>query len=107
MQKQNATFHTGNTKCVYDIFLLTCDCHFILNFVCFTLKKPNKNVITDLICLFVFEHRIEKFYKPRSDIMDLYLCLPLLVVLLQPALCTYNCSSDYERTPGSFISFSI
>lgn len=67
-------------------------------------KNP---VITAFICLFVFEHRIEKFYKPRSDIMDLYLCLPLLVVLLQPALCTYNCSTDYERTPGSLISFSI
>lgn len=32
--------------------------------------------------------------------MTLYLCLPLLVVLLQPALCLYNCSSEYNRTPG-------
>ncbi|XP_056230184.1 zona pellucida-like domain-containing protein 1 [Seriola aureovittata] len=31
--------------------------------------------------------------------MTLYLCLPLLVVLLQPAVCLYNCSSEYERTP--------
>ncbi|XP_049433472.1 zona pellucida-like domain-containing protein 1 [Epinephelus fuscoguttatus] len=33
--------------------------------------------------------------------MMLHLCLPLLVVLLQPALCLYNCSSEYERTPDS------
>ncbi|XP_031716456.1 zona pellucida-like domain-containing protein 1 [Anarrhichthys ocellatus] len=33
--------------------------------------------------------------------MTLYLCLPLLVVLLQPALCLYNCSSEYERTPDN------
>uniref|UniRef100_A0A3Q3G156 Si:dkey-103g5.3 n=1 Tax=Labrus bergylta TaxID=56723 RepID=A0A3Q3G156_9LABR len=33
--------------------------------------------------------------------MTLPLCLPLLVVLLQPALCLYNCSSVYERTPNS------
>ncbi|XP_042341961.1 zona pellucida-like domain-containing protein 1 [Plectropomus leopardus] len=33
--------------------------------------------------------------------MSLYLCLPLLVVLLQPALCLYNCSSEYERTPDN------
>lgn len=32
--------------------------------------------------------------------MTLYICLPLLAVLLQPALCLYNCSSEYERTPG-------
>ncbi|XP_029302790.1 LOW QUALITY PROTEIN: zona pellucida-like domain-containing protein 1 [Cottoperca gobio] len=28
-----------------------------------------------------------------------YLCLPLLLVLLQPALSLYNCSSEYERNP--------
>uniref|UniRef100_UPI0037E7B0E3 zona pellucida-like domain-containing protein 1 n=1 Tax=Semicossyphus pulcher TaxID=241346 RepID=UPI0037E7B0E3 len=33
--------------------------------------------------------------------MSLYLCLPLLVVLLQPALCLYNCSAEYERTPDN------
>ncbi|XP_035479859.2 zona pellucida-like domain-containing protein 1 [Scophthalmus maximus] len=33
--------------------------------------------------------------------MTLYLCLPLLVVLLPPALCLYNCSSEYERTPDN------
>uniref|UniRef100_A0A8D3CR95 Si:dkey-103g5.3 n=1 Tax=Scophthalmus maximus TaxID=52904 RepID=A0A8D3CR95_SCOMX len=33
--------------------------------------------------------------------MTLYLCLPLLVVLLPPALCHYNCSSEYERTPDN------
>ncbi|XP_030600524.1 zona pellucida-like domain-containing protein 1 [Archocentrus centrarchus] len=33
--------------------------------------------------------------------MALYLCLPLLAVLLQPVLCLYNCSSDYARTPDS------
>ncbi|XP_070825766.1 zona pellucida-like domain-containing protein 1 [Chaetodon trifascialis] len=33
--------------------------------------------------------------------MTLCLCLPLLVVLLHPALCLYNCSSEYERTPDS------
>uniref|UniRef100_A0A8C4GSA6 Si:dkey-103g5.3 n=1 Tax=Dicentrarchus labrax TaxID=13489 RepID=A0A8C4GSA6_DICLA len=33
--------------------------------------------------------------------MTLYLCLPLLVVLLQPALCLYNCSSEYKRTPDN------
>ncbi|XP_070685999.1 zona pellucida-like domain-containing protein 1 [Pempheris klunzingeri] len=33
--------------------------------------------------------------------MTLYLCLPLLVVLLQPAHCLYNCSSEYERTPDN------
>ncbi|XP_045930218.1 zona pellucida-like domain-containing protein 1 isoform X2 [Micropterus dolomieu] len=31
--------------------------------------------------------------------MTLYLCLPLLVVFLQPALCLFNCSSTYDRTP--------
>lgn len=38
--------------------------------------------------------------------MDLHLCLPLLALLLQPALCVYNCSSEYERTPGRF-TFSL
>ncbi|XP_062242582.1 zona pellucida-like domain-containing protein 1 [Platichthys flesus] len=33
--------------------------------------------------------------------MALYLCLPLLVALLHPALCLYNCSSEYERTPDN------
>nr|XP_046245068.1 zona pellucida-like domain-containing protein 1 [Scatophagus argus] len=33
--------------------------------------------------------------------MTLYLCLPLLVVLLQPTQCLYNCSSEYERTPDN------
>ncbi|XP_074536495.1 zona pellucida-like domain-containing protein 1 [Halichoeres trimaculatus] len=33
--------------------------------------------------------------------MTLLFCLPLLVVLLQPALCLYNCSSVYERTPDN------
>ncbi|XP_054458607.1 zona pellucida-like domain-containing protein 1 [Anoplopoma fimbria] len=33
--------------------------------------------------------------------MTLYLCLPLLVVLIQPALCLYNCSSEYERIPDN------
>ncbi|XP_005804194.2 zona pellucida-like domain-containing protein 1 isoform X1 [Xiphophorus maculatus] len=31
--------------------------------------------------------------------MDLFLCLPLLALFLQPALCVYNCSKMYERTP--------
>lgn len=44
-----------------------------------------------------------KVYRP-PDSMDLYLCLPLLAVLLRPALCLYNCSSEYERTPGRLIS---
>uniref|UniRef100_A0A8C3A364 Si:dkey-103g5.3 n=1 Tax=Cyclopterus lumpus TaxID=8103 RepID=A0A8C3A364_CYCLU len=35
------------------------------------------------------------------DSMTLYLCLSLLVVLLQPALCLYNCSSEYERIPDN------
>ncbi|XP_061538344.1 zona pellucida-like domain-containing protein 1 [Phycodurus eques] len=29
------------------------------------------------------------------------LCLPLLAALLQPTLCRYNCSSDYDRIPDS------
>ncbi|KAK5612521.1 hypothetical protein CRENBAI_012435 [Crenichthys baileyi] len=33
--------------------------------------------------------------------MNPFLCLPLLAVLLQPALCIYNCSSVYERTPDN------
>ncbi|CAN9511372.1 unnamed protein product [Ophioblennius macclurei] len=33
--------------------------------------------------------------------MTLPLCLPLLAILLQPALCLYNCSSQYERTPDN------
>ncbi|MEQ2300839.1 hypothetical protein AMECASPLE_029957 [Ameca splendens] len=33
--------------------------------------------------------------------MNPFLCLLLLAVLLQPALCIYNCSSVYERTPGN------
>uniref|UniRef100_A0A4W6D0U3 Si:dkey-103g5.3 n=1 Tax=Lates calcarifer TaxID=8187 RepID=A0A4W6D0U3_LATCA len=33
--------------------------------------------------------------------MTLYLCLPLVVVLLHPALCLYNCTSEYERTPDN------
>ncbi|XP_034557539.1 zona pellucida-like domain-containing protein 1 [Notolabrus celidotus] len=33
--------------------------------------------------------------------MTLLCCLPLLVVLLQPALCLYNCSSVHERTPDN------
>ncbi|XP_014862945.1 PREDICTED: zona pellucida-like domain-containing protein 1 [Poecilia mexicana] len=33
--------------------------------------------------------------------MDLFLCLPLLAVFLQPALCVYNCSTMYERTPDN------
>lgn len=37
------------------------------------------------------------------DTMSLYLCLHLLVVLLQPAVGTYNCSSNYQRTPGGFL----
>lgn len=38
--------------------------------------------------------------EPPPASMTLYLCLPLLVVLLHPARCLYNCSSEYERTPG-------
>ncbi|KAM7413325.1 hypothetical protein PAMA_020627 [Pampus argenteus] len=33
--------------------------------------------------------------------MTLYVCLPLLAVFLQPALCLYNCSSEYDRTPDN------
>ncbi|MED6264655.1 hypothetical protein CHARACLAT_016962 [Characodon lateralis] len=33
--------------------------------------------------------------------MNPFLCLLLLAVLLQPALCIYNCSSVYERTPDN------
>ncbi|KAM9359688.1 zona pellucida-like domain-containing protein 1 [Symphorus nematophorus] len=34
--------------------------------------------------------------------MTLYVCLPLLVVLLlQPAMCLYNCSSEFQRTPDN------
>lgn len=44
-----------------------------------------------------------KISRP-PDSMDLYFCLPLLAVLLQPTLCLYNCSSEYERTPGRLIS---
>ncbi|KAK5929351.1 hypothetical protein CgunFtcFv8_010587 [Champsocephalus gunnari] len=33
--------------------------------------------------------------------MSHYLCLPLLVVLLQPAVCLNNCSSDYQRIPDN------
>ncbi|XP_013860709.1 zona pellucida-like domain-containing protein 1 [Austrofundulus limnaeus] len=32
--------------------------------------------------------------------MILFLCLPLLAVLLQPALCLYNCPSVYNRNPN-------
>lgn len=39
--------------------------------------------------------------------MSHYLCLPLLVVLLQPSVCLNNCSSDYQRIPGRLnISFT-
>lgn len=41
-----------------------------------------------------------------ADRMTLYLCLPLLVVILQPALCLYNCSSEYQRTPGWLTTIS-
>lgn len=44
------------------------------------------------------------------DSMTLYLCLPLLAVLLKPAVCLYTCSSEYNRTPGgltrSWITFN-
>ncbi|XP_071373884.1 zona pellucida-like domain-containing protein 1 [Centroberyx affinis] len=33
--------------------------------------------------------------------MTLYLCLPLVAVLLQPALSVYNCSSDFQRIPDN------
>ncbi|XP_054650327.1 zona pellucida-like domain-containing protein 1 [Dunckerocampus dactyliophorus] len=33
--------------------------------------------------------------------MTLHLCLPLLAMLLQPTLCLYNCSSEYDRVPDS------
>ncbi|XP_029028224.1 zona pellucida-like domain-containing protein 1 isoform X2 [Betta splendens] len=33
--------------------------------------------------------------------MSLYISLPLLVVLLQPVLCAYNCSTVYQRTPDN------
>ncbi|KAE8295315.1 Zona pellucida-like domain-containing protein 1 [Larimichthys crocea] len=33
--------------------------------------------------------------------MTLYLCLPLLAVLLKPAVCLYTCSSEYNRTPDN------
>ncbi|KAM3616160.1 uncharacterized protein V6R79_013421 [Siganus canaliculatus] len=33
--------------------------------------------------------------------MNMLLCLPLLVVLLQPTHCLYNCTSEYERTPDN------
>uniref|UniRef100_A0A3B3VJT4 Si:dkey-103g5.3 n=1 Tax=Poecilia latipinna TaxID=48699 RepID=A0A3B3VJT4_9TELE len=34
--------------------------------------------------------------------MDLFLCLPLLAVFLQPALCVYNCSTMYDILGSSF-----
>ncbi|KAM8769082.1 zona pellucida-like domain-containing protein 1 isoform 2-T2 [Acanthopagrus schlegelii] len=45
--------------------------------------------------------RKKEILIPQSpaDSMTLYLCLPLLVALLHPAQCLYNCSSVYERTP--------
>ncbi|XP_054884611.1 zona pellucida-like domain-containing protein 1 [Poeciliopsis prolifica] len=33
--------------------------------------------------------------------MDIFLCLPLLALFLQPALCVYNCSTMYKRTPDN------
>ncbi|XP_071756831.2 zona pellucida-like domain-containing protein 1 [Centroberyx gerrardi] len=33
--------------------------------------------------------------------MTLYLCLPLVAVLLQPALSVYNCSSEFQRIPDN------
>uniref|UniRef100_UPI003AB0DD42 zona pellucida-like domain-containing protein 1 n=1 Tax=Centroberyx gerrardi TaxID=166262 RepID=UPI003AB0DD42 len=33
--------------------------------------------------------------------MTLYLCLPLVAVLLQPALSLYNCSSEFQRIPDN------
>lgn len=42
---------------------------------------------------------LKRLSEPLEN-MHLYLCLPLLVILLQPAQCVYNCSSEYDRTPG-------
>lgn len=36
------------------------------------------------------------------DRMIPFLCLLVLAVLLQPALCLYNCSSVYNRNPSTF-----
>uniref|UniRef100_A0A8C4ZBX7 Si:dkey-103g5.3 n=1 Tax=Gadus morhua TaxID=8049 RepID=A0A8C4ZBX7_GADMO len=33
--------------------------------------------------------------------MLLHLCLPLVVVFIQPTLSTYNCSSEYDRVPDN------
>lgn len=52
------------------------------------------------ICTLLMKTGSLSLTEPPSDSMDLHLCLPLLVVLLQPALGLYNCSSEYDRTPG-------
>ena len=54
--------------------------------------------LNDHYCIFSpSQYRIP---QSPADSMTLYLCLPLLVALLHPAQCLYNCSSVYERTPG-------
>ncbi|XP_061918034.1 zona pellucida-like domain-containing protein 1 [Entelurus aequoreus] len=39
--------------------------------------------------------------RPTKMTLHLHLCLPLLAMWLQPTLCLYNCSSDYDRIPDS------
>ncbi|KAF7218932.1 zona pellucida-like domain-containing protein 1 [Nothobranchius furzeri] len=48
-----------------------------------------------------YQRGITEVREPSSERMSLSLCLPLLAVLLQPALCLYNCSSVYNRNPDN------
>lgn len=64
----------------------------------FTGSHWNSNYINLNVLLLIYAG-LERLSAPPEN-MDLYLCLPLLVILLQPAQCVYNCSSEYDRTPG-------
>lgn len=66
---------------------------------CFTQQTFNVCFLIQLLDFFSPQKQIT---EPATENMTLLFCLPLLVVLLQPALCLYNCSSVYERTPGRF-----
>ncbi|XP_029373640.1 zona pellucida-like domain-containing protein 1 [Echeneis naucrates] len=48
-----------------------------------------------------YQHGLVSVVQPPSDRMNLYLCFPLLLTVLHPALCLYNCSSEYDRTPDN------
>lgn len=61
-----------------------------------SLWNSNNINLNDLLLIYP---GFESLPAPPEN-MDLSLCLPLLVMLLQPALCVYNCSTEYDRTPG-------